>query len=115
MWSKTKWLISKKDLEFNIKSFTHENNILFITGLVGSGESTLAWELGKKYNAVVIIQDFLAWSDCYNSGECLFFVNLFQRKYPETKEYFKNNAWRKDILTKNLKDEYRRKLWLWSW
>ena len=109
MGNKTKWLISKKDLEFNLKSFTHENNILFITGLVGSGKSTLARELGKKYNAIVIIQDFLSWSDCYNSNECLFFVDLFQRKYPKTKEYFKNNAWRKDILSKNLKDEYRRK------
>ena len=101
MRNKTKWLISKKDLEFNLKSFTHENNILFITGLVGSGKSTLARELGKKYSGIVIIQDFLSWSDCYNSDECLFFVDLFQRKYPETKEYFKNNVWRSDLFCKS--------------
>ncbi len=44
----------------------------------------------------MIIQDYLAWSDCYNCEECTFFVNLFQEIYPETIEYFKNNEWRKN-------------------
>lgn len=96
---KVKWLISKRDIEHNLESYRYENNILFITGLVGSGKSTLAKKLGKKYNATVIIQDYLAWSDCYNCDECTFFVNLFQKKYPETKEYFKNNEWRKNNLS----------------
>lgn len=32
---------------FNIEKYQKESNILFITGLVGSGESTLAKELGE--------------------------------------------------------------------
>lgn len=104
-----KWLKSKEDIKYNIKKYQKEDNILFITGLVGSGKSTLARELGKKYNATVIIQDFLAWSDFNNSKECIFFVNLFQKLYPETKKYFENNEWRKNNLTSEEKNEYRRK------
>ncbi len=104
-----KWLKSKKDIEYNLKSYKYKTNILFITGLVGSGKSTLASKLGKQYNATVIIQDYLAWSDCYDNKECKFFVSLFQDLYPETEEYFKNNEWRKDNLTHKQKDDYRKK------
>lgn len=104
-----KWLKSKEDIKYNIKKYQKEDNILFITGLVGSGKSTLARELGKKYNATVIIQDFLAWSDFNNTEECTFFVNLFQKLYPETKNYFENNEWRKNNLTSEEKNKYRRK------
>lgn len=106
---RVKWLISKRDIEHNLESYRYENNILFITGLVGSGKSTLAKDLGKKYNATVIIQDYLAWSDCYNCDECTFFVNLFQKNYPETKEYFNNNEWRKNNLSNIQKEDYRKK------
>ena len=101
------WLKSKKDIESNLKKYRKEDNILFITGLVGSGKSTLARELGKKYNATVITQDFLAWSDFYDSKECTFFVQMFQKLYPETKEYFNNNEWRKNNLTSEEKNDYR--------
>ncbi len=102
-----RWLGTKKDIEYNIEKYQKEDNILIITGLVGSGKSTLARELGKKYNATVIIQDFLAWSDSYNSKECILFVNLFQKLYPETINYFKNNEWRKNSLTSEQKQAYR--------
>ena len=102
-----KWLKSKEDIKYNIEKYKKEDNILIITGLVGSGKSTLARELGKKYNATVIIQDCLAWSDFYNSEECTFFVNLFQKLYPETINYFKNNEWRKHNLTSEEKNAYR--------
>lgn len=105
---KVNWIKSKKDIVFNLDKYQKEKNLLFITGLVGSGKSTLAKKLGEKYNATVIIQDYLAWSDCYNN-ECTYFVDLFQRKYPETKEYFKNNEWRKNNLTNKQKDSYRKK------
>lgn len=103
------WLKSKNDIKFNIEKFQKESNILFITGLVGSGKSTLARKLGKEYNATVIIQDYLAWCDCYNNKECIYFVKLFQKLYPETIVYFKNNEWRKNNLNSSLKDEYRKK------
>ena len=101
------WLKSKKDLEYNLNKYQKEVNILFITGLVGSGKSTLARELGKKYKATVITQDFLAWSDFYDIKECTFFVQMFQKLYPETKEYFNNNEWRKNNLTSEEKNGYR--------
>jgi adenylate kinase family enzyme len=102
-----RWLKSKKDIQYNFEKYRNEDNILFITGLVGSGKSTLARELGKKYNATVIIQDFLAWSDLIDSKECAFFVDMFQKLYPETKNYFKNNEWRKNNLTSEEKNDYR--------
>ena len=89
------WLKSNKDIQYSFEKYRNEDNILFITGLVGSGKSTLARKLGKKYNATVITQDFLAWSDLNNTKECTFFVNMFQKLYPETIDYFKNNEWRK--------------------
>lgn len=104
-----RWLKSKNDLKFNVEKYRKEDNILFITGLVGSGKSTLARKLGKEYNATVIIQDYLAWSDCYNDDTCTYFVNLFQNLYPETKKYFLNNEWRKNMLTPEEKDAYRQK------
>lgn len=104
-----KWLKSNKDIQYNFEKYRNEDNILFITGLVGSGKSTLARKLGKKYNATVITQDFLAWSDLNNSKECTFFVNMFQKLYPETIDYFKNNEWRKTNLTSKEKNEYRLK------
>lgn len=107
MTKKVNWISSKCDLIINLEKYNSKENILFITGLVGSGKSTLAKELEKKYNATVIIQDFLAWSDCYNCEECTFFTNLFQEKFPETKEYFINNEWRQNTLTKEQKIYYR--------
>ena len=104
-----KWLKSKEDIKYNIEKYKKEDNILFITGLVGSGKSTLAKELGKKYSATVITQDFLVWSDHNNSPECTFFVNLFKKLYPDTINYFKNNEWRKKNLTIEEKNDYRRK------
>lgn len=104
-----KWFKSKNDIEYSIEKYSNSDNILFITGLVGSGKSTLARELGKKYNATVVIQDFLAWSDFNDSEECKFFVALFQQLYPETKTYFENNEWRKNNLTPEEKNKYRRK------
>ncbi len=104
-----KWLKSNKDIQYNFEKYRNEDNILFITGLVGSGKSTLARKLGKKYNATVITQDFLAWSDLNNTKECTFFVNMFQKLYPETIDYFKNNEWRKTNLTSKEKNEYRLK------
>ena len=102
-----KWFKSKDDITFNIEKYKNSNNILLITGLVGGGKSTLARELGKEYNATVIIQDFLAWSDFNDTKECRYFVDLFQKLYPETVLYFKNNEWRKNNLSKKEKDTYR--------
>ena len=44
-------LVSKDNLEFNLENFNQNNNILFITGLGGSGKSTIISEYATKYNA----------------------------------------------------------------
>lgn len=45
------YVFSKDNLEFNIQKFGKENNILFITGLSGSGKSTIIKKYAEKYNA----------------------------------------------------------------
>lgn len=51
-------IINNKDLEFNLDKWKPGNkNILFITGLSGSGKSTKAAKLAKEYNAVNIELD----------------------------------------------------------
>lgn len=44
-------LMSKDNIEMNIDKFGKTNNILYITGLGGSGKSTIISEYSKKYNA----------------------------------------------------------------
>lgn len=104
-----KWLKSQEDISYNFQKFRKEDNILFITGLVGSGKSTLSRKMGEKYNATAITQDFLFWSDFYDSEECDLFVTMFQKLYPETIDYFKNNEWRKNNLSSEEKNIYRKK------
>ena len=43
--------ISKDNMEFNIGTFGNGNNILYITGLGGSGKSTIISQYAKEYNA----------------------------------------------------------------
>lgn len=104
-----KRLRSSNDIEYNLWEYGDKYNILFITWLVWSGKSTLAKELAKKYNATVITQDYLAWSDCNHTKECIFFVKLFQSLYPETKIYFKNNSFRNGTLSSKQYADYRKK------
>ena len=44
-------IFSKDHMEFNLDKFGKSENILYITGLGGSGKSTIISEYGKKYNA----------------------------------------------------------------
>ena len=44
-------LLSKDNIEVNIDKFGHGNNILYITGLGGSGKSTIIKEYAKRYGA----------------------------------------------------------------
>ncbi len=108
---KVNLFFSKKDLIFDFEKFSkNKQNLLIITGMVGSGKSSTAHVLSNKYNATVIIQDWLAWSDYYNSEESKLFLNLFIKKYPETENYFKTNTWRKkDEISSDKKQFYKNK------
>jgi hypothetical protein len=44
-------LFSKNNIELNLDKYNSENNILYITGLGGSGKSTIISEYAKKYDA----------------------------------------------------------------
>jgi hypothetical protein len=51
-------LISKKDLEYRVEDWINgKENILLITGLSGGGKTTKSYELGDRYNAIVVELD----------------------------------------------------------
>ena len=52
---------SKDDIELNIEKFPNETNILYVTGLSGSGKTTYTEEYAKKYNATDIALDIFFW------------------------------------------------------
>ena len=57
------FIFSKKDNVYNFDKWDNgESNILIITGLSGSGKSTMAFSLAEEYNATVIQLDHL---QCY--------------------------------------------------
>lgn len=51
------YFLSNKDLIFDFDKFKNNNESLLIVGLAGSGKTTLAKELSKKYNAKLINGD----------------------------------------------------------
>lgn len=57
--------INHKDEYFNIDKWKRkkDENILYVTGLSGSGKSTIGKELAKKHKAVFIELDVFAWND----------------------------------------------------
>lgn len=57
--------INHKDEYFNIDKWQRkkDENILYVTGLSGSGKSTVGKELAKKHKAVFIELDVFAWKD----------------------------------------------------
>ena len=55
---------SDKDIYCNFSKFPKENNILFVTGMSGSGKFTLTKKLAKKYNAIQISLDCLHYFPC---------------------------------------------------
>lgn len=57
--NKLGFIISKKRLEYNIDKYKSNNNILYITGLSGSGKTTISKEFSKKYNACLFELDNL--------------------------------------------------------
>lgn len=74
--------ISKSDLEANTFNFPNKSNILFVTGLSGSGKSHLANELAKKYSATIFQPEWLIHPKHIPMEFKAFFSN-FQTKYPE--------------------------------
>ena len=95
------FLVSKKDIIYK----GNKNNIIFITGLIGSGKTTLAKEMAKSNNYITISQDLFKWSERFKDNHSQNFLAAFIKKYPETKPYFENNSW-KEMDSKIIK-KYR--------
>ena len=101
---------TKKDIVFNLEDFPKESNVIFVTGLFGSGKSTMGKDLSSALGAVHLQQDWLTWSDVYNDPICDYFVEEFKNKNPETSILFENKWWHGyDHITREQKREYRRR------
>ncbi len=84
---------SKDLLSFNLDNYG-VSNILFVTGLSGSGKSTKATKLGKRYNAIVFELDNLG-------GFYGKFKNSKELIHELTKNFLKSNQELDEIIRKN--------------
>lgn len=57
--NKVNFIFNKENLNFNVEKLNKKNNIIYITGLSGSGKTTTAKALEKNYNAIVFELDNL--------------------------------------------------------
>lgn len=79
-------LLSHQDLCLNMEKWkAGSNNILFVTGHMGSGKSTIARLYSKQYNAINIqIDDFFFFTDSTNRG----IINDCIKNCPKYKKYY---------------------------
>ncbi|HOO68446.1 MAG TPA: hypothetical protein PLC53_03670 [Bacilli bacterium] len=106
---KINFFFSKKDLIYNLDNYNNKTNLLIITGLVGAGKSTLARKIASENNATIFIEDWFSWTECYNTKESKDMINLYIKKYPETKEMFDKFLWRKEgIISEDKRKIYRK-------
>lgn len=92
----SKWL-THPDLTFNLDKFGTTDNVIFVTGLYGAGKTYTAERLAQQHHALHLRQDWLCWSEQYDSPESKFFVELFQKLHPETQVYFTKQQWRTHV------------------
>lgn len=101
---------SKKDLNYNFDKFGKNQNLLFITGLVGSGKSTIAKDISAKKEVVILSQDWLAWSEVYEKDNLATSVlNEFYQLYPEARIASIENKWHENKLTLEEKFDLKKK------
>ena len=101
---------SKKDLNYNLDKFGKNQNLLFITGLVGSGKSTIAKDICAKKEVVILSQDWLAWSEVYEKDNLATSVlNEFYQLYPEARIASIENKWHENKLTLEEKFDLKKK------
>ena len=94
------FLISKRNLNLNLDKFKSIHNFVLITGLSGSGKTTMASLLSKKHDAKIISLDGLGL--IYKSKkinketkEC---VLRFIEKYPVIKSELEGDFWHRQKL-----------------
>ena len=101
-------LFSKKDYLYNVDNYGKTYNLLFITGLVGAGKSTISKELSKEKEITILSQDWLAWSEVYADDKiAMNILSEFYKICPRAQEAAINNLWHKDLLTEIEKNKIR--------
>lgn len=88
--------LESNDLVHNLDNWKKQkgNNILFVTGLSGSGKTTIAKEISESRSADIIsLDDFRNNS----SRSSIDIVVEFKKKYPNTKKHFANK-WNDNVL-----------------
>lgn len=103
-------IFSKKDYSYNINNYGKNYNLLFITGLVGSGKSTIAKQISREKNAIILSQDWLAWSEVYKDDKiAVDILNKFYKICPKAKEAAINDLWHRGLLNTTERNEIREK------
>lgn len=94
----SRFFISKSKICSNVKYFiTSKSNVLSITGIPGSGKTSLALKLSKKYNAQVVSLDVFL--------QCYMFSNPEELKetYPAIYDYLSSDPF---LYNKLMKRDY---------
>ena len=85
--------------------------MLFITGMVESGKSTISNKIAKEKNATILALDWLTWSEVYKDNKfAMIILNDFYNICPKAKIAAQNNFWHREMLSKSeqleLKKQY---------
>ena len=95
------YLVSGNDYEQNLDKWKPgESNVLFVTGLSGSGKSTIAKEYGNKFNATVIEIDVFEWGidpreEKYMDQKFVSIYNKCKKAFPDYAKAI-DAEWRKE-------------------
>lgn len=106
-------IFSKRDYVYNLDNYGKRYNLLFITGMVGSGKTTLSKKIANEENAIILSEDWLTWSEVYKNDKlAMKILNKFYKKCPQAKEAAINNLWHKQLLSneeqRKIRTEYNK-------
>ena len=106
-------IIRKKDYLYNIENYGKTYNLLFITGMVASGKTTISKKISNERNVTILSLDWLSWSEVYKKDKlAMKILNEFYKKCPKAKEAAINNLWHRKLLSKeeqrSLRIEYNK-------
>lgn len=102
-------LWSKKDYSYNVENYGKTYNLLFITGMVGAGKSTIARKMATEKKVTILSQDWLGWSEVYTNDElAMSILKEFYKTCPKAQIAAENNYWHRNILNPEERNEIRR-------
>lgn len=107
---KVNLIFSKKDFIYNLENYGKTYNLLFVTGLVGAGKSTISKEIARNKNVIILAEDWLTWSEVYKEDKFANkILNEFYKQCPRAEEVTKKNYWRAKKLSLEEDNELRSK------